>query len=208
MSLDSELLTHIRYLVRTIQTFELIWILVLDLNRKHLFLLQNRILKKLATLAAYPAPTVLIFLEFVDFLLILLNQILNLVILLLLNLTDALGVDIPILFSRKVLSNRPYVLQIVSIGSLQSIPSINKHIPPNLLVLKTDSRRLFCLTRFQGASLFIFGIQVIFSKRALKTPILITDSLDLFLRLFFFEFVKVDVNVQSDVFIFLSLGDY
>ena len=100
MSLDSELLTHIRYLVRTIQTFELIWILVLDLNRKHLFLLQNRILKKLATLAAYPAPTVLIFLEFVDFLLILLNKILNLVILLLLNLTDALGVDIPILFSR------------------------------------------------------------------------------------------------------------
>lgn len=207
MPLDPELLAHIRYLVRTIQTFELIWILLRDLNREHLFLLQYCILKELATLAAYPAPTVLVFLEFLDFLLILLNEILNLVILFLLNLTDALGVNVPILFSRVVLSNMPYILQIISIGSLQSVPSIVKHIPGWLFILETDSRGLFCLTRFQGAPLLIFRIQVIFSEGALKTPIVIANCLDLFLGLFFFEFVKVDINVQSDVFVFLSLRD-
>ena len=177
------------------------------MNRKHLFLLQDRILEELATLAAYPAPTVLVFLEFLDFLLIFLYEILNLVILFLLNLTDALGVNIPILFSRVVLSNLPNVLQIISIGSLESVPPIIKHIPARFIVLKTDSRGLFCLTRFQGAPLFIFRTQIIFSERALKTPVVITNRLDLFLGLFFFEFVKVDINVQSDVFVFLSLGD-
>ena len=160
----------------------------------------------MAALAAYPAPTVLVFFEFVYFLLILLNEILNLIILFLLNLTDALGVDVAI-FSRVVLSNMSNIFKIISgVLHLQRMSSIHHHIPSRHL--QTDSRRLFCLTGFQGAPLFIFRIQVIFSERALEAAVVIAYHFDLFLSLLFFEFVKVDVNIQSYVFIFLSLRDF
>ena len=100
----------------------------------------------------------------------------------------------------------PHVLQITSLWHLESMPAIKQFVPA-WLVLQTDSRRLFCLTGLQGAPLLIFRIQVIFSERALKTPIVIADGLDLFPSLFFFEFVKIDINVQGYVFVFLSLRD-
>lgn len=71
----------------------------MNLNRNNLLLLLEHSALKYPTIAGAtdPATTIPILFELINFLLILLNEVFDLIIFFLLNLTDALGVDVPVI---------------------------------------------------------------------------------------------------------------
>ena len=117
----------------------------------------------------------LIFFEFIYFLLILLNESFDFIILFLLNFADAFSVNIPILFSRVILSNMPNILEITGRRRpLHSVPSIHNFIPSSRLVGYGDSRRFLRMTSFDNTSLFVLGVKVILPHWAFETPVTVT----------------------------------